>query len=139
MNNITDITTLRGLSSPAAAQALDQMALAMRGMADMMRSTNERMGELEKQVRLLTKVTPLQAGEVCAAIRKRAAELCATYGMTGAEMSVGNAIRRDVRLTQGVSNMRELPRCEYAVVMRQVGMWDDYLVVKAIQKRHNNA
>jgi hypothetical protein len=106
-------------------------ALAMREMADMMRATNERMGELERQVRLLTKVTPLQAGEVNAAIRRRASALCAAYGIMGRETVVGNAIRRDVKLTQGVGNMRELPRCEYAAVIRQVGIWDDYLVMSS--------
>lgn len=121
-------------SLPAdAAQALTQMAQAMRGMADMVRATNERMTVLEQQVRLLMKVTPMQANEINAAIRERAAALCGVYKAVGSEKAVANAIRRDVRLMQGVQSVRELPRCEYAVVLQQVRMWDDYKVMKGIK------
>lgn len=54
------------------SQAITQMAQIMQGMANMVRATNERMGMLEQQVRLLTKVTPAQASAISAAIRDRA-------------------------------------------------------------------
>lgn len=117
------------------AQAFGQMAQAMRGMADMVRATNERMTALEQQVRLLTKVTPAQANEVNAAIRERARELCESYRAQGSEKAVAAAIRRDVRLMQGVQSVRELPRCEYAVALHQARIWDDYKAMKAIKAK----
>lgn len=126
-------------ASPAlpaeAMQAIGQIADAMRGMADMMRTTNERMTALEQQVRLLTKVTPMQASEINGAIRQRAKELCASYRADGGEKTVANAIRRDMRLALGVQNARDVPRCEYQVAINQVKIWDDYKTMKAIRAR----
>ena len=116
-------------------QTLGQMGEIMRGMADMLRATNERMGMLEQQVRLLTKVTPAQASAISAAIRDRAKELCATYRATGCEKATGNAIRRELRLTMGVQNVREVPRCEYSVALQTVKLWDDYKTMKAIKAK----
>lgn len=117
------------------AQAVTQMAQAMRGMADMVRATNERMTALEQQVRLLTKVTPAQAAEINAAIRARAAELCQSYRCAGCEKAAANAIRRAVRLMQGVQSVRELPRCEYSVALQQARIWDDYKAMRAMKAR----
>ncbi len=121
------------------AQAFGEIAQVMRGMADMIRATNERMTALEHQVRLLTKVTPAQAGEINAAIRDRAAQLCASYRASGGEKATANAIRRAVRLLTGVTSIRELPRCEYQVVLQQVSMWDDYKAMKAIRAKGSGA
>lgn len=107
----------------------------MRGMADMLRATNERMAALEREVRLLAKVTPAQANAIHEAIRSRAAEICAQYRAEGCEKAAANAIRRAVRLTTGISSVRDLPRCEYSVAMDQVRMWDDYKAMKAIRAR----
>ena len=69
---------------PAEVQAtLAQMGDIMRGMANMLRATNERMASLEREVKLLTKVTPAQANAINEAIRQRAAELCETYRAQG--------------------------------------------------------
>ena len=104
-------------------------------MADMLRATNERMAALEREVRLLTKVTPAQASAIQAAIRSRAAEICAQYRAEGCEKAAATAIRRAVRLTTGISSVRDLPRCEYSVALEQVRMWDDYKAMKAIRAR----
>lgn len=53
----------------ALLKRLEDCAVVMRGMADMMRTTNERMGALEREVRMLTKVTPAQATAINTAIR----------------------------------------------------------------------
>lgn len=117
------------------SQAITQMAQIMQGMANMVRATNERMGMLEQQVRLLTKVTPAQASAISTAIRDRAKELCAIYRATGCEKATGNAIRRELRLTMGVQNVREVPRCEYSVALQTVKLWDDYKTMKAIKAK----
>lgn len=119
---------------PAEVQAtLMQMGDIMRGMANMLRATNERMASLEREVKLLTKVTPAQAGAINEAIRVRAAELCEAYRAQGCERAAANAIRRAVRLTTGTNSVRDLPRCEYSVAMEQVRMWDDRKTMKALR------
>lgn len=120
---------------PEMQAALGQMGEIMRGMADMLRATNERMASLEREVRLLTKVTPAQANAINEAIRQRAAELCESYHAQGCEKATANAIRRAVRLTTGTNSVRELPRCEYGVAMEQVRMWDDRKTMKALRAK----
>lgn len=121
---------------PAEVQAtLMQMGDIMRGMANMLRATNERMASLEREVKLLTKVTPAQAGAINEAIRVRAAELCEAYRAQGCERAAANAIRRAVRLTTGTNSVRDLPRCEYSVAMEQVRMWDDRTTMKALRAK----
>ena len=123
---------------PAEVQAtLAQMGDIMRGMANMLRATNERMASLEREVKLLTKVTPAQASAITEAIRQRAAELCENYRAQGCEKAAANAIRRAVRLTTGTNSVRDLPRCEYSVAMEQVSMWDDRKVMKALRAKVN--
>ena len=121
--------------SPEVKAALGQMGEIMRSMADMLRATNERMASLEREVRLMTKVTPAQANAINEAIRQRAVELCGEYRAKGCEKAAANAIRRAVRLTTGVNSIRELPRCEYAVAMEQVKMWDDFKTMKALRSK----
>lgn len=115
------------------SRAIDQIAQAMQSLANMVRTTNERMAALEQSVRLLTKVTPAQAGAINAAIRDRARELCAVYRAAGCEKMAGNAIRRELRLTMGVQNVREVPRCEYNVALQTVKLWDDYRAMKTMK------
>ena len=67
------------------SQAITQMAQIMQGMANMVRATNERMGMLEQQVRLLTKVTPAQASAISAAIRDRARNCAPPTGQPAAK------------------------------------------------------
>lgn len=120
---------------PDATQVIGQVSQALQSMASMMRAISERMTALEQQVRLLTKVTPMQANEINAAIRARAAELCEIHRAPGCEKAVAAAIRREVRLMQGVQSVRELPRCEYAVALQQARIWDDYKAMKAIKAK----
>lgn len=117
-------------------QATAQMLQIMQGMAVMLQATNDRMAALEQQVRLLTKVTPAQARELNAAMRTRAEQLCAgDRRLAGSEKALTNAIRRDVRLATGVQSMRELARCDYAVTLRRIQMWDDPDVVRSMRKK----
>ena len=81
----------------ALLKRLEDCAVVMRGMADMMRTTNERMGALEREVRMLTKVTPAQATAINTAIRERAAALCLSYRAIGCEKQAAAAIRKAIR------------------------------------------
>lgn len=122
--------------APGAQQALEALPELMRSMADALRATHERIAALESEVRRLKPVTPAQATEIGKAIRTRAAEVCAAHRAEGCETAAGNAIRKAVKLTCGVQSMRELPRCDYDIAMRQVAMWDDYQAMKRIRMRH---
>ena len=107
----------------------------MQGMAEMVRATNERMTELEQQVRMLEKVTPSQAADLNAAIRERAAAACKEYRMTGMEKPVAAAIRKTVRLATGARSVREIARCDYKPIRELVGSWDEYRTMKAIKAK----
>ena len=122
-------------AAPGIEAFMDQTMRIVQGMADMVRATNERMTALEMQVRMLEKVTPGQANDLNAAIRERAAAVCAEYRMTGLEKPVAAAIRKSVRLATGARSMREIARCEYKPVRDLVGAWDEYKTMKAIKAK----
>lgn len=116
--------------------ASNEMLLdALRNMASLLRSTNERMQSLEQEVKRLTKVTPSQAAALNNAIRKRAGELCNQHRAIGHEKAIAAAIRKAIKQTCGISNARELPRCDYPVALRQVEMWDDYRLIREIKRK----
>lgn len=128
------------------AQGQDEMVIVLRGMAaqmmagmqamsDMLRSTHESMVALERQVRQMEKVTPAQARAINTAIRGRAVELCKVHHADGCERAAASAIRRAVKLSTGVTAMKDIPRCDYMVIMRLIEMWDDYKVMKAIKAK----
>ncbi len=120
-----------------AAKEMQQMREALQTMAQLLRTTNETMAQLQRQVRLLEKVTPAQASAINRAIRERAAELCAIYMLRGdgCEKPVAAAIRKAIKLRFGANSAKDLPRCEYEVAMTQVQGWDDYKTMKEIKGR----
>lgn len=123
-------------NAPANLQAFMENALQlMQGMADMVRATNERMAELEQQVRMLEKVTPSQANDLNAAIRVRAAAVCQDYRMSGQEKAVAGAIRKTMRLATGARSVREIARCDYKPIRELVDTWDEYRTIKAIKAK----
>lgn len=112
------------------------IADAMRDVANMVRATNDRMTALEKEVRLLTKVTGTQASKISADIRERAAALRVVRKLPPeADKLIAAAIRRDIKLSTGVEAMKDIPRCEYPVIIRRVTLWDDYTAIKAIKAK----
>ena len=133
-----DMTIRRddALPIPAAvAEEMQQTREALQTMAGLLRTTNETMMQLQRQVRLLEKVTPAQASALNRAIRERAMELCAIYMIPGADKAVSAAIRKAVKLRFGAATAKDLPRCEYEVAMTQVQGWDDYKTMKDIKGR----
>lgn len=136
-----DMMTIRrddALTIPAAvAEEMKQMRETLQAMAGLLRTTNETMAQLQRQVRLLEKVTPAQARAINQAIRDRATELCAIYLLRGdgCEKPVAAAIRKAIKLRFGANSAKDLPRCEYEVAMTQVQGWDDYKTMKEIKGR----
>ena len=136
---VSEPTALQNPTSTELAllKRLEDCAVVMRGMADMMRTTNERMGALEREVRMLTKVTPAQATAIHTAIRERAAALCLSYRAIGCEKQAAAAIRKAIRQTMGAQAVRERRRAVPVaeIVMKQVAMWDDYKTMKRIKNK----
>ena len=122
---------------PAYATAGDVQKLldAMQGMAMLLKTTNDRLKELEAQVRRLEKVTPAQAAALGAAVRARAAQVCGIHRAAGCEKAAAAAIRKAVKITCGAGTLRDLPRCDYQVAERQIQMWDDYQIMKEIKTK----
>lgn len=107
----------------------------VRDIANLLRITNERIKALEDEVKRLTKVTPAQASALNRLIREHAALICEKHRATGCEKMIGTAIRKAIKNTCGISSIRELPRCDYSVAIRQVEIWDDYRQVLEIKRR----
>ena len=125
---------------PAAAAAelagtMEEARQLLAGMADMLRTTNERMAALEQAVRTLEKVTPAQASALNRAMRQRAAAVCREYLCEGKEKEAAAAIRRSVRAATGARSAREIPRCDYWTVLELITDWDDYEAMKAIRTK----
>lgn len=127
----------RAMIATDTAREMRQMREAMQAMAQLLRTTNETMMQLQRQVRLLEKVTPAQASAINRAIRERAVELCAIYMLRGDgyDKAVAKEIRKAFKLRFGANTAKELPRCEYEVAMAQIQGWDDYKTMKGIRER----
>ena len=123
------------MCTPATAEDVQKLLDAMQGMAVLLRTMNSRVQDLEAQVRRLEKVTPAQASELNADIRKRAQEVCRVHKAEGCEKAVAAAIRKAIKGTCGISSMRDLPRCVFKVAQRQIEMWDDYALMKAMRRK----
>lgn len=117
----------------ALAELGQQMALQLRGIAEMIRMTNERMTALERTVRMLEKVTPQQAAALNRAIRQRAAEICGDYRIEGQEKEVAAAIRKAVRLSTGARSARDIARCDFGPVSEMIRGWEEYRIIKKIK------
>ena len=115
--------------------SLESMRDALQIMADMLRATNESMLRMEKQIRLLEKVTPGQATRLNARIRERAKELCALYGIRSGEKTVAAKLRREVKLQFGATSMRDLPRCDLDAALAMIAGWDDFKTMKRIRDK----
>lgn len=113
---------------------INQTALLMQAMADALRANQQIMAELAKEVHQLTKVTPAQVKALNAAIKDRAAEVCEASRAVGGEKACAAAIRKHVKLTMGVSGMRELPRADWSTAMEAVNGWNDFRTMRKIRE-----
>jgi hypothetical protein len=137
MNELTKIPDgdMMLAAQQAAAEELRVMREMLATMAGMLQATNQSMAELQRQVRLLEKVTPAQASALNRAIRERGVEICAIYMARGGEQLAATAIRRAFRQQFGVKSAKELPRCDYENAMEVIQNWDDYQAMKKIRER----
>lgn len=103
-------------------RVLENNSRAMEQCAQAVNGVNERMNELEKQMRVNTPLTHAMANYLTKAIRDRARELAATNApeYPKAPAAVGREIRKALFTHYGVSDMRSIPRHAYDVAMERV-------------------
>lgn len=89
---------------------------------------------LEKQVRMNTPVTSVQARYLNNAIRDKAEELASKYGRDDrkARDTLARRIRKDILVRAGIASMRELAKCEYDVALKQIEMWNNAIVIRDV-------
>lgn len=133
------------LTDPAVqAEVMKSLLMLMRGMSDMLASTNatmdamrRRLDAMERRQQLMEHVTPGQARAINGALKKQALQLCELYGMGGSESAakrVAAAIRTDVCNSACARTVRDLPACDYDVHLQAIELWEDYGKLQAIQE-----
>ena len=111
-------------------QAMEQIAAAQQ-------ITSERIAALEKRVRLQTPMSASQERCINGAIRTRARELLDARGFSEDRKAVTKLcgiIRRSVLARYGVGSLREAPAYDYETAMKQVGIWNDRIAIRDIEK-----
>ena len=91
---------------------------------------------LEKQVRLNTPVTDRQARYLADAARARAKELLGEdcVKVTRCVTKLAGTIKKAVLVRSGYASLREIPRCEYEVAMKQIESWNKPMAVYEIME-----
>lgn len=115
-------------------QAMEQIAAAQQ-------ITSERIASLEKRVRLQTPLSKSQENCINGAIRARARELLDPHGFSEDKKAVTKLcgiIRKSVLARYGVGSLREAPAYDYETAMKQVGMWNDRLAIRDVEKEARN-
>lgn len=112
------------------AAALEQIAQAQAVQAD-------RLGSLERDLRLRCHISNRQYNYLNAAVKAHARALLDKYELADdakAVRKLGEAIKRDVLARYGIGSMREIPEHEYSVARSQIDMWRDALTIRDIVK-----
>lgn len=136
MNNMLKTVEMpQAMTAEQLGTYMQNITAIMQGMAEMVKATNDRMAQMETQLRMLEKVTPSQATALNSAIRCRAAEISSDYLLKNGDKPVAAAIRKDVRLSTGAHSMREIARCDFAPILDMIRCWDDYRAIKAIKAK----
>ena len=110
---------------------------AMEQIASAQQITSERIAALEKRVRLQTPLSKSQENCINGAIRARARELLDPRGFAEDKKAVTKLcgiIRKSVLARYGVGSLREAPAYDYETAMKQVGMWNDRLAIRDVEK-----
>lgn len=119
---------------------LENNTAALEQLSSAQSVQNDRLGALEKQIRLQTLVTSKQVYYLNDAIRMRARELLDKRSVSDkkAITKLGNLIRKSVLARYGVSSLRDVPKHEYNVALSQIGMWNDILSVRTVAAQFRN-
>lgn len=106
---------------------------AMEQIAAAQQMTSQRIGELEKRVRLQTPMSRTQEKFINDAIRARARAILDSKGYgedKKAATKLGSAIRKSLLARWGVASLREAPAYDYDTALKQVELWNDLLAIR---------
>lgn len=125
MNEMTVTQTAITARETALIAAMDEQRSIMKAMALQMQAMSDTITKLEREVRMLEKLSPMQVTELNAMVRKQSAKLCEEYGITGKETRVNQYIRAALKAEFGVSSVKEISRCDWTLAKNVVSMWED--------------
>ena len=106
-------------------QELEKQREILLSMAGMLKVACEKVDRLEAQIRRMERLTPKEAGELNARIRRRSGELCEEYGLKAiCARAINAAIRAQIRRQFG-ENAGRLCRADLDVCTAFVDLWED--------------
>lgn len=105
-------------------ELIEEQNMYLASMAGMLKAACAKIDELERQVRMMERITPTQAAALNALVRLRSRELCREYRAPGCEKAVNALIRSAIRARWGVT-VKELPRVELNLCTEFVRMWEN--------------
>ncbi len=127
------------LSTTEVSAALSAMLKMMEQMGNAIAAVSEGMASLTHRMDMMDRLTPGQAKALGEAIRRRGEQLTDEYGMHGKDAlsRIQAAIRKELRNSVGAEgkSLRDLPKCEYQVMLTRVSLWEDYDVLTDIRRR----
>lgn len=99
---------------------------------------SDRLAALERELRLNMPVTNAQVRYLSSGMKSRALELLAKRSLeetTELTRRLSGCIRKAVLARYGISSLRDLPRCEYSVAMKQIETWNDLMALREATRR----
>lgn len=114
-----------GLTVRELTAAMQRQSDLMASMAMMLKASCEKVDRLEREVRRLEKLTPMQVTEMNALIRKRARDLTEEYGLEAVhERTVNTWIRSELKQEFG-GTVKEISRCDRELAMGYIRNWEN--------------
>lgn len=114
-----------GLTVRELAAAMQRQSDLMASMAMMLKASCEKVDRLEREVRRLEKLTPMQVTEMNALIRKRARDLTEEYGLEPVhERTINTWIRSELKQEFG-GTVKEISRCDRELAMGYIRNWEN--------------
>lgn len=105
--------------------AMQRQSDLMASMAMMLKASCEKVDRLEKEVRRLEKLTPMQVTEMNALIRKRARDLTEEYGLAPVhERTINTWIRAELKQEFG-GIVKEISRCDRELALGYIRTWEN--------------
>lgn len=107
---------------------LDSFALQLRMITEDVAAMRETVMQLEK-------VTPAQATALGQAVRIRAQQLAADYGLSDETLPrISNEIRKALRVNYGISRYKDLPRVLYETALHRIDLWDEFTIMEGLRR-----
>ena len=106
---------------------LDSFALQLRMITEDVAAMRETVMQLEK-------VTPAQATALGQAVRNRAQQLAADYGLDESHLTrITGEIRRALRVSYGIGRYKDLPRVLFETALHRIDLWDEFTIMEALR------